>query len=172
MLTLASCESFKNIGTEIKEPFTGKSYQTNKRYFRGSASGESIDMSNSKDKAMLIAKQRLAASVQTTMKSVTDRYVGERNIGTAYDEKEKFESLTREVLNQLIADISIIGEKTFAKKEGKGYICYIALEAKKENVYSAMERNILSRKEAAKIDLDKALFKKIFDQEMDKLGDE
>ena len=65
LVIISGC-SFKMAGMkEVKEPFSGSKYASNGRWFRGTGSGESMNLETSKDKAMLSAKQRLASGVQT-----------------------------------------------------------------------------------------------------------
>jgi len=151
-LIFASCGTSNKNLTEVKNPFNGSSYQSNKRWFRATASGESTNMETSKDKAMLIAKQRLASSIQTTLKSVGESYTSERSADTQIGDFEgRFQNLTREVLNQVLVDVGVIGEKVYQNKSNN-FVTFIALEARKRQVYKKLKeiaklRNTLSEKD-------------------------
>lgn len=145
MLVLNSCSSFKGPGKEVKGPFSGSSYQTSGRFFRGTGYGVSRSQEVARDKAKMMAQKELAGSVQTTMKSVSDRFVNERTKEQASDINEKFETLNREVLNQSITDVRTMGEKTYQMSDGS-YKVYIALEASKKAIYQRMKEQAEARK--------------------------
>lgn len=136
---VTSCGGFKKPGKEVTGPFSSSKYQTNSRYFRGVGSGISMDLNTSKSKAMIMAKQRLASSVNTTMRTVADRYVKENSTLNASDFMSKYEELNREVTNTMLADIRVIGERTF-KLPNNQYETHIALEIRKRSMYNHLKR--------------------------------
>ena len=135
-LILGSCKTKQKGMTEVNEVFSGNKYEGNNRFFRATGSGESSDLETAKDKALLLSKQRLASSVQTQIKQVAENYKGDvqdaSNIG---DFKQRFQQLTREVLNQIIVEINVIDQKTFRRDGNGNYVSHVALEAKKKAVY-------------------------------------
>ncbi len=165
---LSSCSSFKKPGTEVTGPFSKSKYQSSRTYFRGVGMGQSKDMNTSKSKAMIVAKQRLASSVNTTMKTVADRYVAEREMENASEFLSKFEELNREVTNTNIADIRTIGERTFQLEDGR-YETHIALEIHKRSMYRHMKKQAQAKQrwnEAERASMDK-----FFDDLIEELRD-
>jgi hypothetical protein len=169
-----SCKN-KNVikpdknATEIIIPCKDEG-RSDKKFFRADASATSQDMSLSREKALLAAKQRLAGLINTKIKSVTDRYVNETEVGANSDFEQKFENLTREVVNQTLVDIAIVCEKNFQEATGK-YTTYIAIEVDKDVMLNGIN-NTLSKDDKLRVDYDKMKFEQIFNEEMDKLGEE
>ena len=67
---------------EVTIPCVKNGY-SDKTYFRASSSGMSKDMATSREKALLMTKQRLATLISSTLKSVTERYVNEMDAADA-----------------------------------------------------------------------------------------
>jgi uncharacterized protein YcfL len=57
--------------------------------FRATQSQKSSDLSLSREKALVVAKQRLAGLIETKIKSVTDRYVDEYQTNAGLEMKGK-----------------------------------------------------------------------------------
>lgn len=168
VVLLAGCKS-QMPGTEIKTPFSGNRYEGNNRWVRAVASGESMDLETSKDKAMLAAKQRLAGAVQTQIKQVSENYKGERNAdGTIDDFNERFQQLTREVMNQVLVEVQTIDEKIF-QKPNRNYETWVALEARKKTIYKKLKEQ--AKRNAALSEKDKAVIEKMIDQAIEDLDD-
>ncbi|HOE03927.1 MAG TPA: hypothetical protein PLZ52_01825 [Bacteroidales bacterium] len=144
--------------------------RSDKEFFRADNSSTSQDMSLSREKALTLAKQRLASLINTKIKSVTDRYVNETEVGKNSDFEQKFENLTREVVNQTLTDVAIICEKTFQEADGK-YTTYIAIEVNKDALLNGVN-NKLSKDDKLRVDYDKMKYEKIFNEEMEKLEKE
>ena len=60
--------------TEVSVPCSGSDFFTTNKFFRANSIGESQDQVTSKKKALANARAELAASIQTTVKAVTDNY--------------------------------------------------------------------------------------------------
>lgn len=144
--------------------------RSDRDYFRADNSSSSRNMSLSREKALTMTKQRLAGLIETQIKSVTDRYVNEYDVGDRQEFSGKFENLTREVINQTLRDIAIICEKTFQETDGR-YTTYVAIEVNKETLFNGFE-NLISRDEKLRVDYNKQQFENIFNQEMDRLARE
>ncbi len=144
--------------------------RSDKDFFRADNSSKSRNMSLSREKALTMAKQRLSGLIETQIKSVTDRYVNEYEVGDAMDFSGKFENLTREVINQTLINIAIICEKTFQEADGN-YTTYIAIEVDKETLFNGFDKQV-SRDQKLQVDYDKMKFEQIFNEEMDKLANE
>lgn len=173
--TFSSCKNKKNIGGSGKKPEEitipcKDEGRSDKNYFRADASATSQDMSLSREKALSAAKGKLAGLINTKIKSVTDRYVNETEVGTNSDFEQKFENLTREVVNQTLVDISVVCEKNYQEATGK-YTTYVAIEVSKDAMLNGINSS-LSKDQKLRVDYDKMKFEQIFNEEMEKLGKE
>jgi hypothetical protein len=139
-------------------------------FFRADASATSQDMNLSREKALTAVKQRLASLIETKIKSVTDRYVNETEVGTDSDFEQKFENLTREVVNQKLTDVAVICEKNYQEENGK-YTTYIAIEVSKDAMLNGIN-STLSKDQKLRVDYDKMKYEEIFNEEMEKLEEE
>lgn len=177
-LSLSSCKSKKNVtpiekstgAVEISVPFSTKEFYSDKDNFRAKSSGNSVDLQTSKKIAMQNAKSEMAGLIQTTIKKVTDQYTQQRQIGNQQEFNNKFEELAREVTNQQLTDVAVLGEKLFKEPNGT-YTYWIALEANKQVVLNGIEKTVSTQKKLEQ-DYDKKKFEEIFNAEMDKLAKE
>lgn len=155
---------------EIDIPCSGPKYRSDKNFFRADNSAISQDMSLSREKALTLAKQRLASIIETQVKSVTDRYVNEREFGQDSEFEQKFENLTREVVNLKLNDITIICEKPGSLGNGK-YQTFVAIEIDKESLLNGISNGI-SKDKKLQIDYDKMKYEQIFNEEMEKMANQ
>jgi hypothetical protein len=139
MLILAGCGS-SPFGQKVNEPFTGNGYESNNRFFRGTGKGESSADNIARGKADVEAKQFLASQVNTTMKQVTDQYLGQHENDRSAEVADNFQSLVREVVNTNIADLRKIGEKKYYDKKENKYTVFIAYEIKKNAMFRFMKK--------------------------------
>jgi hypothetical protein len=161
-------EAVKETGETLIDVYcSGPEYQSNAEYFRANQVGESVDQASAKKKAMSNARADLAAAVETTVKGVVDNYLNSRELNNVEEAEERFESLTREVINQKLTGVKTICEKTTKTTDGK-YKTYIALELAGDELMNAMNAR-LSDDAKLKIDYDYEQFKKTFEAEMDKM---
>ena len=156
--------------TEITVPFSGKEFQTDKETFRARSSGNSPDMITAKKIGLQNAKSEMAGMIQTTMKKVTEQYTNQRQVGSTQEFNNKFEELAREVTNQTLVDVAVIGEKIF-KETNNTYTYWVAIEANKKSILEGVEKAIGQNAKIAQ-DYDKKKFEEIFNTEMDKLAKE
>ena len=174
--TLVSCGGSKpvakkddGLGKEINVPCSDNEFHSDQKSFRGTGIGISQDLSTAKSKANLDANSNLAASINRTIKTVTDRYTNERQIGENSEFEQKFEQLTRDVVKQELNNVSTVCSKTF-QKEGK-YNVYVAVEVAKDELLNNIKDRI-SKDQKLQLDYDKMKFENIFNEEMDKLANE
>ncbi|HOO09507.1 MAG TPA: hypothetical protein PKW06_06185 [Cyclobacteriaceae bacterium] len=153
---------------EIIVPCSGPDYFTNSKYFRANSIGESQDQVTSKKKALTNARNELAQSIQTTVKTVTDNYVNSREMNNKEQVEERFESLNREVVDQTITGVRTLCEK-LVKTENGTYKTYVAIELSADELVSKYNERI-SKDEMLKIDYDYEKFKDTFEKEMAKMG--
>ena len=176
-LVISGCKSKEKAAstkdqdeTLIEVYCSGPDYQSNNEYFRSNQVGESVDQATAKKKAMSNARAELAAAIETQVKGVIDNYVNSREMNNLEEAEERFESLTREVINQKLNGVKTICEKTTKTSSGN-YKTYIALELAGDELMNAMNER-LSQDDKLKIDYDYEQFKKTFDAEMDKMAKE
>ena len=163
--------STKDQGETLIEVYcSGPEFQSDNEYFRASQVGESVDQATAKKKATSNARADLAAAIETQVKGVIDNYVNSREMNNLEEAEERFESLTREVINQKLTGVKTICEKTTKTSTGN-YKTYIALELAGDELMNAMNER-LSQDDKLKIDYDYEQFKKTFDAEMEKLAKE
>ena len=171
-ISSASCNKKKGAvnstkaATELDIPCKNEA-RSDKNYFRADGSATSQDMSLSREKALTSAKQRVAGLINSQVKSVTERYVNETEVGNNSDFEQKFENLTREVVNQTLTDITVKCEKNFKEENGK-YTTYVAVEVNKEDMFKGLT-NSISKDQKLRLDYDRLKFEEIFNQEMEKL---
>jgi hypothetical protein len=166
---LSSCGS-SPFGQKVREPFQGNAYESNNRFFRGTGKGESSQENIARGKADIEAKTYLASQVNTTMKQVADQYLGQTQNERGADVADKFQTLSREVMNTNIVDLRKIGEqKYFNKKEGK-YTVFIAYEIKKNAMFRFMKKQAKTNQQID--EHQQEIIQKILDEELKKTGDE
>lgn len=165
LVIVSACAS-SPFGSKVKEPFTGNAYESNNRFFRGTGKGESSADNIARGKADVEAKAILAAQVNTTMKQVTDQYLGQTENERAADVEDKFQSLVREVVNTSVSDLRKIGEKKYYNKKENKYTVFIAYEIKKNAMFRFMKKQA---KVNEKIDeRQQEIIQKILDEELKK----
>lgn len=171
-LSFTSCKGTKSVAKntggfkEVKIP-CGDKGKSDSKHFRANSVGKSNDMATSKDKALVITKQRLASLISSKVKAVSERYVNEMDVAGATEFEQTFENMTRDVVNQQLVDITITCEKTGVKDDGS-YETYIALEVDKESIYNGIDQGI-SKDKKLQVMYDRAKFKEKYDEEMSKL---
>lgn len=167
-LTLMSCAS--PFGQKVREPFRGSAYESNNRFFRGTGKGESSADNIARSKADIEAKAILAGQVNTTMKQVSDQYLGQTQNDRAADVADKFQSLVREVMNTSMADLRKIGEEKYFDKKQNKYTVFIAYEIKKNAMFRFMKKQAKTNQQID--ERQQAVIQKILDEELKKTGDE
>jgi hypothetical protein len=170
--SIIGCKGSKKLNApkgevEVVVPCSGPDYFTTKKVFRANSVGESSDQVTSKKKALANARNEMASSIQTTVKTVTDNYVNSREFNNKEELEERFESLNREVVNQRLSGITTICEKLVKTQEGR-YKTYIAIELSADELVTEYNER-LSKDDKLKIDYDYEKFKETFEAEMDKM---
>lgn len=151
---------------EVKLYCSGSEFFSTKESFRANAVGESMDQNTSKRKALNEARTQLASSIQTTIKATTDNYVNSREFNNKEEVLERFESLSREVVNQQLNGTRTICERLTKTPQGT-FKTYIAIELVADDFFKSVNDR-LSRDERLRIDYDYEKFKETFDKEMEK----
>jgi hypothetical protein len=169
ILILTACGTTKSLqkvtgSTEIKVPLEGKEYTTNSEVFRAKNYGKSPDLATAKKIALLNAKSELASNINSIIKKVAEQYINQRTVGNAQEYESKFEENTREVVNQTLKDVVIIGEKIFKETDGS-FTYWIAIETNKAGILEGINQKI-SKNESLKLEYDKVKFEQIYNAEM------
>lgn len=175
-LNLSSCKSKQDSHKadapkgeiEINYACSGSDFFSNKKNFRANSVGESMDQATSKKKALSDARTYLASSIQTTIKATIDNYVNSREVNNKEQVEERFEGLSREVINQKLSGVKTICERTFKDQTTGNYKTYLAIEYGADELVEAINDR-LTKDESLKVDYDYEKFKKTFDKEMEKL---
>lgn len=178
LLVITGCKSKKPVSVakqegliEISTPFDSKEYRSDEEHFRSKQSGKSPDLATAKKIAYQNARAEMAANINATVKRVTDQYTNQRTVGNTQEFENKFEELSREVVNLEMSNVKELGQKTFQDPSDKSYIVWIALEANKKSVFDKIDAKISSDAKL-KLDYDKQKFQQIFDAEMKKMAEE
>ena len=153
---------------EVVVPCSGPDFFTTNKVFRANSIGESMDQVTSKKKALTNARNELAQSIQTTVKTVTDNYTNSTSMDKKEQLEQKFESLNREVVDQTLQGVRTICEKLVQTKDGN-YKTYIAIELSADDLVKEYN-NRLSQDDKLKVDYDYEKFKDTFNKEMDKMA--
>jgi hypothetical protein len=172
---MQSCKSSKNATTPKGETAitmycSGPEYFSDNEYFRANNSGESTSQSMAKKKAMSNARLDLAAAIETQVKAVIDNYFSSYTSGQEIEDKERYEGLSREVINQELNGIRTICEQ-FTKTESGNYKCYVAIELAGDEILNGM-KNRISDDEKLKLDFQYEKFKEEFEKEMENFKDQ
>lgn len=169
---MVNCKSTQSayVGKELKLPCEGKKFQADKKYFRASQMATSSDLSLSKEKALMITKQRLASNIETLMKSVTDRYAREMEVSDVKEFEQDYENESREVVRLSMRDVVVICESTNVLKDGN-FRTFMSIELDKELFLSGLEKKI-NKNDRLKLEYDQHRFNEIFEEEMEKLESE
>lgn len=164
-LIAGACSS-SHLGKKVHEPFQGDAFESNNRFFRSTGKGESSADNIARGKADIEAKAQLAGQVNTTLKQVTDQYLGQTENADAADVADKFQSLVREVMNTEIADLRKIGEKKYFDDKHNKYTVFIAYEIKKNATFRYMKKQAKTDQKVN--ERQRELIEKIIDQELKK----
>jgi len=155
--------------TEVNVLCSGPDYFTDEKNFRANSLGESMDQATAAKKAMSNARAALASAINTQVKSVIDNYVNSSELNNKEEVAERFEGLSREVVDQQLQGTKTICEKTVRVDATGNYKTYVAIELSAQDLLAAYNQR-LSADDKLKVDYDYEKFKKTFDDEMQKLG--
>jgi hypothetical protein len=111
----------------------------------------------------------MASAINTQVKSVIDNYVNSRELNNREEVAERFEGLSREVVDQRLAGTRTICEKTMRVDATGTYKSYVAIELSADDLLAAYNER-LSKDEMLKVDYDYEKFKETFEKEMEKMG--
>src|SRR5262249_39771808 len=128
--------------TEIKVMCSGPEFFTDEKAFRANNLGESMDQATSKKKAMSNAQADLASAIQTKIKGVIDNYVNSRELNNKEEVAERFEGLTRQVIDQKLVGVKTICEKQVMVNNTGNYKTYVAIELSAQDLLAAYNERL------------------------------
>ena len=170
VIAFSACGSTKKAaqgpdGEVLLEQYcSGPEYFTNDEYMRANDVGESMDQSVSKKKAYSNARAKMAADIQTLVKSVNETFVGSSEFNNKEELLEKYQTLTYEVIKQELNGVRTLCEKV-TKTSNNTYKTYVAIELAGDELASACGSKI-SQDEKLKIDFALDQYKKTFKEQM------
>jgi hypothetical protein len=164
-----SVAASSSMGTEVLIPCSDMEFHSDRTHFRGTGMADGVTMASVRRRANLDANAALAASINRTIKSVSDRYTQDITVGNRNEFAEKFEDMTRSVVDQSINNVSTVCSRVF-EKDGK-YSVYVAVEVAKDEFLKNLSSSI-SNDARLRLDYDKMKFEQIFNEEMDRLSNE
>ena len=164
IMGIASCSS-NQYGKKVKEPFQGSKYESNNNWFRAVGKGISTQDNIAKSKADLDAKTTLAGQLNTSVKKVADQYLGQTENADAADVADKFQSLSREVMNTEMADLRKFDEVKC--HDGEKYTVFVAYEIKKNAMFRYLKKQAKTSEKLN--DAERKQIEEIIDEELEKL---
>lgn len=175
VMAFVSCGSSKAVvaptptdDVEVVVPCSGIEYMTSAEYFRANAMGVSNSLEIAGQKAMSAARSKLAAAIETTVKTVTDNYISSYEENDKEEARGRFQSLSREVVNQKLNGVRVICQKTMKSPDGQ-YKSYVAIELSGSDIVNAMKSRI-SDDSKLRTDFEYKKFEETFNKEMAELA--
>ena len=177
-LLVVGCKSKEEVGVSPKEQgevlleqyCSGKDFFSDKKTFRASAIGESIDQMTSKKKARSNAQSELAKTINSTMQIVGDNYVSSTEFNNKEEVTESFNEMARTIVNEELRGAIKICEKFTQTTEGK-YKCYMAIELSADKLVAKYHER-LSKDEKVKAQYNYEQFKKTFEEAMEQIANQ
>jgi hypothetical protein len=154
----------------ITEYCNSSEHFSDKKTFRGNATGESMDRETAKKKARSNANADLAKALKTTMKIVGDNYVNSTEFNNNEEVTETFNEMARTVIDQELIGAIKICDKLTQKSDG-AYVSYMAIELSGNDILEKYNES-LSKDERIKAEYNYEKFKETFEAEMEKLGNQ
>ena len=166
---MASCKSSsKAYGKETKDPFSSGKYMSDKKHFRASGKGQSSKDNVAEKKADIDAKAEIASQVNVSMKEVADAYMSQTENDNSGEVFEKFQSLSREVVNTNLSDLRKVDQKKYYN--GEKYTVFVLYEINKKEMFKYMKKQAKTQKYVDK--KTEKLIEDIIDKELSKIDSE
>lgn len=177
-LLVVGCKSKEEVGSSPKEQgevlleqyCSGTDFFSDKKTFRASAIGESLDQMTSKKKARSNAQSELAKTINSTMQIVGDNYVSSTEFNNKEEVTESFNEMARTIVNEELRGAIKICEKFTKTEEGK-YKCYMAIELSAGKLVAKYHER-LSKDEKVKAQYNYEQFKKTFEEAMEQIANQ
>lgn len=151
-------------------PLSEAKYRSDAQYYRAVQSGVSPERSMAKKIAIQNARQELAATIQSDIKTVTENYA--RQVSLSSDQVPGYESrmteLTYGVVSQTLSGATVMEEKLYTESDGT-YRHYVCMELSKEQMKEAVMAK-LKQEEKLLSEFNLAEFKKVYEAKMADFG--
>ena len=173
VIAFSQCKSKKDVAqappgeTRVEVLCSGSEFFSDNEFFRANSVAESRNQANSKRMALSNARAELAGQIETTVKSVIDNYIQDVTVGDRSEFNQRYEGLSREVINQRLAGTRVICEELMRTSEGL-YKTYIAIELSGEDILNSMNQRIAAD-DRLRLDYDYEKFKDTFNGEMEQM---
>ena len=168
VLALASCKgNSKMYGNQVKDPFSSSKYMSDKKFFRATGKGQSMKDNVAEKKADIDAKAELAGQVNIMMKEVADAYMGQSENAEAGEVYEKFQSLSREVVNTELSDLRKVDQKKYY--DGERFTVFVHYEIKKKDMFKYMKKQAKTQNYVNK--KTEKLIEDLIDKQLEELED-
>ncbi|MEL7004998.1 MAG: LPP20 family lipoprotein [Bacteroidota bacterium] len=168
----ASCskkiQQSDNKFKKIDQPFDAPKYFSDKKHYRSTGQGKSLDLTVAKRIAETNARQAMASQIEVRVRSVAEQFLQNRSISDNLETTSKYEDITRTVIDETLTQAKIVGQESYQNQKGKNgeYIHYVAMEMPTDAVVDRMVDKI-SGDDALKQDFDLQKFRKIYEQELE-----
>lgn len=147
-------------------PLSESKYRSDAQFYRAVQSGVSPERSMAKKIAIQNARQEIAATIQSDIKTVTENYARQLNLSSeaipAYE--SKMTELTYAVVSQMIAGATVVDERLYTEPNGM-FRHYVCLELSKEEMKEAVIAK-LKQEEKLLSDFNLSEFKKLYDEKL------
>ncbi|MBQ8223435.1 MAG: hypothetical protein IJZ87_08890 [Bacteroidales bacterium] len=167
-LFMASCGSGKQVASTYPCPDC-KSTTDVFRYLGQHVASSDRQMQQARSQAANAARVQLASMVEVTVKSVVDNYTSEYVTGAESDFRQRLQNISRTVVNQLLVGTPVTCEGTMPSTSIQGAtICFACVELTGKSVLDGIASQV-SNDEKLRTDFEYEKFKKVLEEEMNKL---
>lgn len=163
-----SVYSFGQQESRVVLPCSATEYSSDRIYFRATGTGSHPNLRTADRMARLDANANLAAAISVTVESVSNRYIAEVVVGDRPEMIERFEELTRSVVDRQLSKVKVVCDEVVF--ENGTYTKYLAVEVPNGDVLNNISED-MSGSESPLLD-DKKRFEQIFNEEMERLEKE
>ena len=147
VLLITSCSTVKTskinkVKSEDKLVEEYCKVESDKKFYRFSATAKSDDLGGSEEEAIFNAKDIMAQNIKQNMKNVTDRSFEFRKIDDKRQYNNLLEGITRATSEVSLGDVKVICSKVIRLKEEGLYQRFVAIEMSKEAIIQDIENRI------------------------------
>ncbi|MCQ2317623.1 MAG: hypothetical protein MJZ90_01700 [Bacteroidales bacterium] len=171
-MTVASCGSSKKVVDNGNEAAACAQCMSTKQALRAEGSflaAYENQVPKAKQAAANNARQELARMMQVTVESVIEDYSSTYIDGDAQDFRQSLKDLSRTVVSQTVKG-AVPAIPGWSEKMKSGTMYYVCLEVSADSVIEAINEKV-SADSKLRTDFEYEKFKKVFDQEMEKLAE-
>lgn len=169
LMAYSCSDKLKRSDTRLKEleqPFEGKKYFSDKKYFRAIGEGKANDLTVAKRIAETNARQGLASQIEVKVRSVGEQFLQNRSIDQKLETTSKYEDITRTVIDETLRNVEVFDQRSYQNKKGN-YVHYVAMQMSTKSISDKMSEKI-STDEQLKQDFELEKFRKIYEEELEK----